>query len=103
MRKRHTAEERERLIAEVRATGEIPRVVAERMGVCASSAYRWMKEASDAGASDAGAPVFARMVPSRTASSPALMVQLGRVSIRIEAGFDAELLRGVVAALGDLT
>jgi len=98
MRKRHTAEERERLIAEVRATGEVPRVVAERMGVCASSAYRWMKEASDA-----GAPVFARVVPSRAASSPALMVQLGRVTIRVEAGFDAELLRGIVAALGDST
>jgi transposase-like protein len=98
MRKRHTAEERERLIAEVRATGEIPRVVAERMGVCASSAYRWLKEASDA-----GAPVFARVVPSQSASSPAFVVQLGRVTIRVETGFDAELLRGIVAALGDST
>ena len=98
MRKRHTAEDRERLIAEVRATGEVPRVVAERMGVCASSAYRWMKEASDA-----GAPVFARVMPSRAASPPALIVQVGRVTIRIQAGFDAELLRGVVAALGDST
>jgi transposase-like protein len=103
MRKRHRAEERERLIAEVRATGETPRAVAERMGVCASSAYRWMKEASETGASDAGAPVFARVVPSRPAPRPALMVQLGRVTIRVEAGFDAELLRGVVAALGDST
>jgi transposase-like protein len=96
MRKRHTAEERERLIAEVRATGEVPRVVAERMGVCASSAYRWMKEASDA-----RAPVFVRVVPSRTELRPTLTVQLGRATIRVEAGFDAELLRAVVAALGD--
>jgi|SRR6188768_3352022 len=98
MRKRHTAEQRERLIAEVRATGEIPRVVAERMGVCASSAYRWMKEVSAA-----GAPVFARVVPSRAVASPSLMVQVGPATIRVEAGFDAELLRGVVAALGDST
>jgi transposase-like protein len=101
MRKRHTTEERERLIAEVRATGEVPRVVAERMGICASSAYRWMKEASVAG--DTGAPVFARVLPARGALRPALVVQLGRATIRVEAGFDAELLRGVVAALSEST
>ena len=98
MRKRHTTEERDRLIAEVRATGDIPRVVAERHGVCASSAYRWMKEAASP-----GAPVFARVVPSRAAVPSALVVQLGRATIRVEAGFDAELLRGVVAALGEST
>ena len=78
MRKRHTAEERERLIAEVKATGEVPRVVAERMGVCASSAYRWLKEASDV-----RPPVFARVVPSRTELRPSLTVQLGRVTMGI--------------------
>jgi transposase-like protein len=98
MRKRHTAEDRDRLIAEVRATGEIPRVVAERHGVCASSAYRWMKEAASP-----DAPVFARVVRSRAAVRSALVVQLGRATIRVEAGFDAELLRGVVAALGEST
>ena len=98
MRKRHTAEDRARLIAEVRATGEIPRVVAERLGICASSAYRWMKEASAP-----EAPVFARVVPARAASRPSLVVELGRATIRVEAGFDADLLRGVVAALGEST
>jgi transposase-like protein len=96
MRKRHTAEDRERLIAEVRATGEVPRVVAERMGICASSAYRWMKEASAV-----GAPVFARVVPSLSSSRSRLVVQLGRAEIRVEAGFDADLLRELVAALGE--
>jgi soluble lytic murein transglycosylase-like protein len=96
MRKRHTAEDRERLIAEVRATGEVPRVVAERLGVCASSAYRWVKEASAP-----GAPVFARVVPSRAGSRTGLIVQLGRALIRVESGFDAELLRAVVGALGE--
>ena len=95
MRKRHTAEDRDRLIAEVRATGDIPRVVAERHGVCASSAYRWMKEAASP-----DAPVFARVVPTRAA---VLVVQLGRATIRVEAGFDGELLRCVVAALGEST
>jgi len=96
MRKRHTAEERARLIAEVRATGEIPRVVAERMGICASSAYRWMKEAPAV-----EGPMFARVVQSSKAARSVLVVQLGRATIRVEAGFDAELLREVVAALGD--
>ena len=98
MRKRHTSEERERLIAEVKATGDTARVVAERMGICASSAYRWMKDASDP-----GAPVFARVVPSRAMPRSALTVQVGLVAIRVEAGFDAELLRGIVTALGEST
>ena len=101
MRKRHTAEDRERLIAEVRATGEIPRVVAERMGVCASSAYRWVKDAAPA--TTVEAPTFARVVPSRAAPRAGVIVQLGRVSIRVEAGFDAALLRAVVSALGEST
>lgn len=96
MRKRHTAEDRQRLIAEVRATGEVPRVVAERLGICASSAYRWMKEASEQ-----GVPVFARVVRSQASSRPGLELRLGRATIRVEVGFDAELLRAVVAALGD--
>ena len=101
MRRRHTAEERERLIAEVKATGEIPRVVAERMGVCASSAYRWVKEAGSAATVET--PVFARVVPPRAASGAGVVVQLGQASIRVEAGFDAELLRAVVSALGGAT
>jgi transposase-like protein len=97
--RRHTAQERERLIAEVRATGETPRVVAERLGVCASSAYRWIKEAASA----AEAPVFARVVPSRGAPRAGVVVQLGLASIRVESGFDAELLRAIVSALGEPT
>jgi transposase len=96
MRKRHTEKDRERLIAEVRATGETPRAVAARLGVCASSAYRWMKDASSAQAA-----VFARVVPSRSPSHSGFVMQLGRAAIRIEAGFDADLLRDLVAALGE--
>ena len=98
MRKRHSAEDRERLIAEVKATGDIPRVVAERLGICASSAYRWVKDAAPV-----EAPVFARVVSSRSAPGSGLVVQAGRATIRVEVGFDAELLRNVVAALGEST
>ena len=87
------------MVAEVKATGEIPRVVAERQGVCASSAYRWMKEAASAAPVDT--PVFLRVVPSQVAPHAGVVVQLGQASIRVESGFDAGLLRAVVSALGE--
>jgi transposase-like protein len=70
MRKQYTAEQREKLVAEVRAMGEKVSVVAERMGVTSSSASLWLKAAA---APAPSAPVFARVVPSRPAS-----IQLGR-------------------------
>ncbi len=95
MRKQYTAEQREKLIAEVRATGERVSVVAQRMGVAASSAYLWMKASSAP-----SAPVFARVVPARASS---VRVQVGGAAVVVEAGFDAELLRQVVAALSGAT
>jgi transposase-like protein len=91
MRKQYTSEQRERLVAEVRSTGEPVRVVAERLGVTVSSAYLWMKGAAAAPSK----PVFARVVPSLSS----LTLEVGRTRVRVEAGFDAELLRQVVSAL----
>jgi transposase-like protein len=93
MRKQYTAEQRAKLIAEVHTTGERVGVVAKRMGVASSSAYLWMKAAAPA----PGAPVFARVVPARRAS---LRLEVGGAAVVVEAGFDTELLRQVVAALG---
>jgi transposase-like protein len=93
MRKQYTAEQRAQLIAEVRATGEKVGVVAKRMGVASSSAYLWMKGAAPA----PGAPVFARVAPARRAS---LRLEVGGAAVVVETGFDAELLRQVVVALG---
>jgi transposase-like protein len=95
MRKQYTAEQREKLIAEVRA-GEAVSVVAERMGVTSSSAYLWLKAAAPA----ASAPKFARVVPARRSS---LRLQVGGAAVLVEAGFDPELLRQVVAALSVAT
>jgi transposase-like protein len=95
MRKQYTAEQREKLIAEVRA-GETVRVVAKRMGVTSSSAYLWMKAA----APTSSMPMFARVVPARVSS---LRLQVGGAAVVVEAGFDAELLRQVVAALSIAT
>lgn len=91
MRKQYTAEQRAQLIAEVRATGEKVSVVAKRMGVASSSAYLWMKAPAP------GAPVFAKVVPARRAS---LRLEVSGAAVVVEAGFDAELLRQVVVALG---
>jgi transposase len=83
-------------VSEVRTTGETVRAVAERMGVSVSSAYLWMK-----GAADPGAPVFARVVPTRRSVQTSLDVAVGGATIRLQAGFDAELLRQVLAALSE--
>lgn len=97
MRKRYTAEQRERLLAEVRKTGETVRVVAERLGVTASAAYMWIKEAK----SESSAPVFARVVRSAAPAGQSLTLEVGRARVRVEPGFDAALLREVVSALSD--
>jgi len=62
MRKRYTAEQREQLIAEVRATVERAGVVARRLGITPLTAYLWMKAVAPAKI----APVFARVVPAQS-------------------------------------
>lgn len=94
MRKRYTAEQRERLIAEVQAGEAVP-VVAARLGVGASAAYLWIKEAREK-----SKPTFARLVPaSRATESSSLVLEVGRARVHVEAGFDAALLKQVVSAL----
>src|SRR5690606_41915354 len=69
--------------------------------------YAWAKQIrrSPRGeVSSAAAPAFARLVPEAgpAAATPegAFVAQVGGASIRIEAGFVAVLVRGVVAVLG---
>jgi transposase-like protein len=98
MRKRYTAEQREKFVAEVRATGESGGVVARRMGITPSTAYLWLKPA----APSTSAPVFARVVPARstkTAPVSRLVLEVGGAKLHVESDFDAALLRQVVEAL----
>lgn len=99
MRRRYTAEQRERLLREVRDTGERVSVVAARLGITNSAAYLWMKEARSSSASP---PAFARVVREIVAKR-GLVVEIGAATIRVDAGFDAELLRNLVAALSEQT
>jgi transposase-like protein len=98
MKKRYTAEQREKFVAEVRATGESGGVVARRMGITPSTAYLWLKPAAPA----VTAPVFARVVPARTARAAhasRLVLEVGGVKLHVETDFDPALLRQVIAAL----
>ena len=102
MRRRYTAEQRQQLVHEVQSGGEGVAAIAKRLGVSPASAYAWIKEAG----TEPRPPAFARVVKSssRAASaSPFVMVTVRGAAIRVEAGFDVDLLRSVVAALGDET
>ena len=96
MRRRYTAEERQQFVEQVRS-GATVREVAARLGLNSSLGYRWMQLAG--AASSSKGPRFARLVRASAASVGAITLQVGPVMIRVEAGFDSELLRAVVSAL----
>jgi hypothetical protein len=99
MGKRYKEKERDRLIETVRASGQPVKLVAKRLGVKESTAYYWMKRARRA-----EPPKFARVIPAALMSTGSMSIDVGGVVIRLDAGFDAALLREVVAALkGGLT
>lgn len=99
MGKRYKAKERDRLLEAVRTSGEPVKVIAKRLGVKESTAYYWMKRSRRA-----EPPTFARLIPSGATSPASLSIDVGGLVIRVGAGFDAGLLREVVAALrGGLT
>ncbi len=78
-------------------SGDAVWAVATRVGVSKATAYRWWAEEQKSGA--APAIEFAPLVRSTEVARLGIVVELGAVRIRVEAGFDAELLRSVVAAL----
>ena len=94
MRRRFTAEERKRFVDEVRA-GTAVKDVAARMGMNPSMGYRWVRAAEES-----SAPKFARVI---RASAPekrsSIAIRVGTASVVVDEGFDADLLRAVVAAL----
>src|SRR5215831_10891311 len=79
MRRRFTAEERQRFVDEVRATGASVREVAERLGLDTSIGYRWMQAARQA-----GSPAFAKLVPAGSVARRAIAVEVGGAVVRVE-------------------
>jgi transposase-like protein len=94
MGKRDKGKQREVLIEAVRTSGEPVKVVAARMGVKDSTAYYWMKRARAA-----RVPEFVRVVPRSSAAKARIVVEVGGAVIRLESGFDAELLVEVMSVL----
>ena len=99
-RRRKIYEQRDRaeLVASVKR-GELVPIVARRVGVTRSTAYRWIREANDVRVAVAQ-PTFIELVTSGSAGTgTGLVVRVGVAEIEVRFGFDAGLLRAVVAAL----
>jgi len=95
MRRQYTAEDREKFLGDLKATGLPVKELAERLGVSVSAAYSWVKRAQEPVATT---PRFARVVTKST-----IVVCVGAASIEVNPGFDPGLLRSVVEALGETT
>jgi transposase-like protein len=113
MRKHYTEVQRAELVALVTRGEATPRAAAAKLGVSESTAYYWLKRSGRRPVAlvvakpaqrpmPAAAPVFARLVPA-TEASPAITVRIGDATVAVQRGFDAELLRVVVAALAGRT
>jgi len=106
--KRYTADQRSRLIDLARSGTAVPEAAA-RLGVTASTAYKWVRATAPApsrGKQGSGhrstrpaRPQFARLVPSHD-SGAAIVVRVAGATIEVRSGFDAELLQQVIAVLG---
>ena len=104
MRRHYTAEQRGQLLDFV-ASGRSVREAAARLGIATSTASYWVRRATEKArqlrqrATRRGVelPTFARLV--REHEVAAIEVRVGGATIKVAPGFDAELLRAVVAAL----
>ena len=103
-RRHYTAEQRGQLIDLV-ASGRSIREAAARLGIGPSTAAYWVRQAAakaqQAHQREAKAcaapPAFVRLV--REPAAAALELRVGGAMLRVTPGFDAALLRAVVAAL----
>jgi len=95
------ASERSELIRAVKKRGEAVSTVAARLGVPASTAYRWMRVADAAEPAPVMRPTFVEVVPERAERArTTILVRVGVAEIEVRAGFDARLLRELADALG---
>lgn len=105
MRKRYGDEERAALLTEVSEGRATVAEAADRFGVTRSTAYLWARQARERRAAtrrrSKSSPIAATFVElvTRAPATQGLMLSVGGAQIDVRAGFDAELLRAVVAAL----
>jgi len=113
MRKHYTTAQRAELKSLVTSGQVSPRRAAAQMGVPASTAYYWLRAGNRRAAATALAPrprvspgavsppappAFARLVRAVDGTS-LLLLRVGEVTLEVRPGFDATLLRRVIAAL----
>lgn len=96
MRKIFGHGDRAELVAAVKR-GEAVASVANRIGVTPATAYAWLRKAREGSRESAVQPTFLELV---TSGSTGLMVRIGFAEIEVRPGFDADLLRAIVAVLG---
>ncbi|MEZ4400849.1 MAG: hypothetical protein R3B06_12565 [Kofleriaceae bacterium] len=89
MRKTYERNEHDEMIRAVMRRGEPVRAADARLGVPVSTAYGWIRAATDAAVKDgamtaptAPAPTFVELVPARTPPAAALIVRIGAIEIR---------------------
>jgi transposase-like protein len=109
MRRQYPAEKKKRLVDLV-TSEEVPICEAARqLGVRPATAYYWVRQAAKAPtapiatkALEATArPTFVQLIRA-TAAASSVEVRVGTAAIAVKPGFDAELLRAVVAFLEGL-
>jgi len=119
MSKHYTTAQRAKLTSLVASGEATPRAAAARLGVPESTAYYWLRAGRrataialtrrSAGPSAAAGrprardtpPPFARLVRAADGASP-LTLRIGAIALEVRPGFDAGLLREVVATLTEV-
>lgn len=110
MRRRYTGNQRAGVLDLVRSGGATVAEAAARLGVTRSTAYYWVRGAAPGGrgparrsaAAKAALPsqaTFVRVVPS-AAMDTGISLRVGTAEIQVRRGFDPDILRAVVEALG---
>lgn len=105
-RARWRLEDGEAMVAALQASGETPAAFAQRHGVQEVRVQRWVARVGNKPqrAVTAGPVAFApvRVIAEQaTTGGPGLEVVVGGAVVRVGRGFDSELLRRVVATLGE--
>lgn len=91
-----------RILALFESQRETVSAFCERLGVSESSFYRWSRELQRRDADQRDVPIFQPVVitPAAAVSTRPIEVRLrGRRVLRVPPGFDADLLRQLVAVL----
>ena len=92
------ATERGREVERWRTSGVSARDYCVAHGVSQESLRRWAQEVDAAGTGLT--PKFVRVEVTGRRESGGLVVEIGRVRVRVERGFDGAVLRELVEALG---